>query len=124
MADNIDEIRGANFDWKSAEPFVERVENVQADIDAIMEEAKAKCSPLAEDIKNIKNEAAQAGFRKKPLNALIAHRKHIIKANAIRAKLDEDQQDDYDQMKNALGMLADLPLGQAAQAQAALPDAA
>lgn len=108
-----------NQDWSRAEPFIKRIDSMQSEIDAIMDAAKEECAPLREDIKVIKTEAEDAGFRKRPLNAVIGERRDIRRANARRAKLDEDQRDDYDKIKHALGMLEDLPLGEAALEKAA-----
>ena len=119
-ADNVTPGPGHNTrDWAEAEPFIQRFENLQDQIDGIMAEAREKCAPLREDQKQVKTEAADAGFRKQPFAGVIRERKHIRKANAIRAKLHEEQQEDYDQIKNALGMLADLPLGEAVTQKAA-----
>lgn len=88
--------------FKAAGPFVDRVLNVQADIDAIMDKAKEECEPLREDIKVIKGEALDAGFQKKVFNTYISRRKDLLKIEKRRMNLDEEHRDNLDQMTFAL----------------------
>ena len=101
-------------DMSKAKEFIERIESVQGEINDIMAEAKARCEPKREDIKAIKKEAADTGIQRRPFNAVLAVRKAEAKAESIRANLDEDHQTFFDNLRHALGDLADLPLGQAA----------
>ncbi len=111
MNDNVTTIGQNTIAAAKFEPFITRHENEQSEIDKIMEEAKKKCQPHRENQKTIKDEAADAGFRKQPFNGVLKERKLIRKANEIRSKMADDQTDDYDQMKHALGMQMELPLG-------------
>ena len=113
--DDGEVIAGRNgFDKDEVQSFVDRVENVDAKIDEIMEKAKKDCQPHRDDIKEIKNDASDEGLAKKPFNALLRRRKLLRKAEAVEDALNEQQKDDFIHMAHALGDLADTPLGQAA----------
>lgn len=108
------------FDASVAPEYIERVEALQAEIDAIMADARGQCDPLREDIAAVKKEAHEnANIPRRALNAKIAERKARRKAEAIRANLSEDQQNDFDQLSHALGDFVETELGKAAQAKAA-----
>lgn len=94
--------------------LLDRIANVQKDIDGTMDAAKAECAPLREDIGNIKKEANEAGFSRKEFNALVRKDRLEKQIEAIPSQLDEEQKERYDDMLLALGELKDLPLGQAA----------
>lgn len=102
------------FDPDITKSFVERVENLQGEIDAIMEKAREACQPMRDDIKEVIKEAAAAGYAKKPFRALISKRRKLSQAEAIGSELNDDQKETLEQMQHALGMLSDLPLGEAA----------
>jgi len=72
-----------------------------------IEAREAEKQEIADDIKDIYKEADSAGFDTKALRAIIRERKQDA---AERAEL-EAIKDTY---RAALGMLSDLPLGQAA----------
>ena len=110
MNDNVTSIGHNTIAAAKFEPFIGRHENEQAEIDKIMAQARKDCQPHRDNQKTIKDEAADAGFRKQPFNAVLKERKLIRKANEIRAKLADEQKDDYDQMKHALGMQMELDL--------------
>lgn len=115
MNDNVTPIAGHNgIDQKALEGFISRAENVDAEIDKIMAEAKEKCQPFRDDLKVIKNEAADDGFPKKSFAAALKHRRLKRKADTAGDKLNEGLKNDYEQMLFALGDLAETPLGQAA----------
>lgn len=103
---------------KTAKSFLERIESVQADIDKIKADAAEECAPLYDDIASIKREAHDAGIPRREFNSLISERKLLKKAEALRASLSEDQQHNFDQMKLALGDLAETELGRAARRRA------
>jgi uncharacterized protein (UPF0335 family) len=81
---------------KHLKSFVERIER--------LEEEKAG---LAEDIRNLYKEAKDSGFDTKALRAIVRMRKEDAQKRA-------EHQDILETYMHALGMLADLPLGQAA----------
>jgi hypothetical protein len=63
-------------------------------------------------------EAEKAGIPKREFRAVMRTRQLENKLEAIRDGLQADEQETFDQIRNALGDLADLPLGQAALAKA------
>lgn len=109
-----DETAPANSEGAKLRQFLDRVKNVQAEIDSIMDAAKAECAPLREDIAAIKKEANEAGFPRKELNAVARRERLANQIEGIRANLDDQQKERYDVMVHALGQLAGLPLGEAA----------
>lgn len=113
-ATGTEAIRGNGFDKEKTTSFVERIEELQDEIDGLMADAKDECAPKREDIASIKKEAHDAGLPRKELNAVIAKRRVLRRIEARRAKLSEGQQDNFDQIEVALGMFSDTPLGRAA----------
>ncbi|MBX3490874.1 hypothetical protein [Parvibaculum sp.] len=107
---------GSNgYDKKKLEGYVSECEEAQTEIDEIMQAAKDKCAPLREQIADIKKAANEDdGIPRKEFNAVLQERRLRRKADGVRDKLSAEQQDQFDLMKQALGMLADTPLGQAA----------
>lgn len=102
------------FDPEKANKFVEAIEEQDDKIAEIMADAREACQPHKDQIKDIKNTAAEEGFAKKPLNAVLAKRKHLRKADNADVALNDGQKDDFEQIQHALGMLAETPLGQSA----------
>lgn len=103
------------YDAKKLTGYCEEIEGQQAKIDAIMQEAKDKCAPMREEITAIKKAANENdGIPRREFNAVLQVRKLDRKSEQVRETLSEEQQDEFDQMCLALGMLADTPLGQAA----------
>lgn len=98
-------LRGNGFDPEKTRSFVERIEELQAEIDDIMAKAKDEAAPLREDIGEVKKEAHESGLPRKELNAAISKRRLLKKAEAIRANLSEEQQDNLDKIEQALGTL-------------------
>lgn len=86
----------------------EQLRSVIERIERLEEEKKG----IADDIKDIYSEAKGNGFDVKALRAIVRLRKQ----DEAKRKEHEALVDTY---KNALGMLADLPLGQAAIERAA-----
>ncbi len=68
-------------------------------------------------IADLLDRAKDAGIPKK----LRKERKHLANARAIRAGLDGEEGETYDMLKDALGGLAETPLGQAAMSAAEKP---
>lgn len=110
----VEAIRGNGYDPELTREFVDRCEEVQGEIDGIMDAAKAKCAPLREDVAAIKKEANDKGLPRAELNAVLRKRRLLRKADGVRGSLSENQQDNFDQLEQALGMLSDTPLGKAA----------
>jgi hypothetical protein len=88
---------------------------------SIMGAAMNKCAQLGRDQNSIVDEAKEDGIPKKEFRMVIGHtrqdrkiEKAREKQEAIREEADPEQQDTFDQLMQAMGMLADTPLGQAA----------
>lgn len=107
---------GNGFDKTKVMGFVSEIEVEQAAIDKIMDAAREACVPHREEIDKVKERAHDAGLPKRELNSIISKRKYLRKAEGVRAKLNEEQQNNFDQLEQALGMLVDTPLGAAAMA--------
>ena len=108
---------GANgrYDEEKTKSFVDRIENLHADIASIMGEALNQCRAVHTDIKIVYQEAKdEAGLPKKVLKKVVKARLLEAKAAAVREDLEAEDQDDFDRIRLALGDFADTPLGQAA----------
>lgn len=73
----------------------------------------AECAALNGDINAIYDAAKGEGVPKKALRKVIKTRELERKVEAIRDDLEGDDQESYDQIRHALGDLADTPLGMA-----------
>ncbi len=89
--------------------YVNSVEEEEAKINAIMAAAAKQCQPHIDEIKAIKKAAAENGIPKKPLNAKLAERKFLRKAEQVTDALNDDQKDIFAEISLKLG---DLPLFQ------------
>lgn len=85
----------------------DRLRSIVERIERLEDERKA----LASDIKDVYTEAKSGGFDPKVIRLLLAERRRTA------TEVDEEQAL-LDVYKRALGMLADLPLGQAAMERA------
>ena len=115
----VSAMRGNGYDSDAVKGFVDRIENVQDEIDETMNAAKEECAPLREDIAQIKKEAHDAGLPLRELNMAITKRRAMRRIDAMREKLSGEQKDNFDQIEKALGMYRELPLMSAALAAAA-----
>lgn len=104
----------ANSEGAKLQNYLNRMASLQADIDEIMDNAKEACAPIRDDMKELKKEAAEAGFEKAIFACHVAYDRSIAKAKRAGRKLSEKQRETYDQQRHSLGQLADLPLGNAA----------
>lgn len=103
---------GNGYDRDKVTGFVERLENLNADKQHIMMDALRDCKSVHEDIKLVYQEAKdEAGIPKKALKNVIKARALEAKAAAVREDLENEDQDNYDLIRQALGDLADTPLG-------------
>jgi uncharacterized protein (UPF0335 family) len=102
------------FDPKKMKSFVGRVENVEKELESLKGRYMSECKALREDIKDIFKEAQVEGVPTRPLKNYIKERQLLRKAEACRENLEADDQDSYDLIKQAMGDLAELPLGKAA----------
>ena len=104
------------YDPEKVAAFYERIENLYSDLATERGEYMAKCKAIREDITDVIDEAKDvAGIPKKVMKAVIKQQQLLEKAEGVRTNL-EDLADEFDQLKHALGLLEDTPLGQAALA--------
>lgn len=109
---------GNGFDPDKCKSFVDRIESLHADIASEMSAALNACKQIHGDIKIVYQEAKdEAGIPKKALKRVIKVRALERKAEEMREELEGEDQDSFDQIRHALGDLADTPLGQAALAE-------
>lgn len=99
---------------KDYKRFVERIENLQGDIDAVDAQAKLDKAPIREDMAEVYKEADESGLDKKALKAVISKRRKLKKAHATFDKLDISEKSNALTIEAALGPFIDTPLGQAA----------
>lgn len=98
---------------------VDRIENLLAKKDGLHMDYMAECSVIAGDIKDIYTEAKSAwGIPTRALKTVIKSRIMERKLDALRNDLEGDDQESFDQIRHALGDLADLPLGEVVTAKA------
>lgn len=111
---------GPGFDPQIVGGFVRRIENVMDELLSERGSYMAACKALRGDITDILTEASQAGVPRRELKAAIKARELARKIDALRAGV--ELVETYDDIRRALGDLADTPLGQAASRGAAGPN--
>jgi uncharacterized protein (UPF0335 family) len=110
------ETKPANDD---AAKYVERIENINMQIERIMDDARAECADLKTDKSQVLKDAKGVGHSTKVINAAVKERKTKRKIEADRNKLGMADRDRLDMILHALGDLKDTPLGNAAMQAAA-----
>ncbi len=105
------------FDKTKTERFVKEIERHFETLASYQGEYMARCRPIREAIAGCYDAAKEAGIPRKELRAVVKERKFLKQIEANRAKLEADEQETLDQIKFALGMLSDLPLGEATLAR-------
>jgi hypothetical protein len=114
-ADKSKMVGSNGFDPELLKSMVVECEEHDEAMEEIMRKAREACQPHVDEIKAIKKRAAEENHvPKKVFSAALRERKLLRKAGAVRGSLSDEQADTYDHVKHALGMLADMPLGQAA----------
>jgi hypothetical protein len=126
MTDGNGEARGTNsFDKQVAQSFVDRLLNLHGELDKLRSEHMLAAKEVRGDMKEVAQEAADAGIGKKALKGFIKKALLERKIDAIPNGMDEQDEMDYDKLIQALGEdYAALPLGQAALAKVEQPAAA
>lgn len=115
----VSAFRGNGFDPSIAHSFVSRVENLHGDLATEKSEFMTRCKVIHSDIKEVLTEAKNAGIPKKALKNVIKHRALLNKVEDVRNDLEGEDQDNFDQLLNALGNFAGTDLGAAAVERAA-----
>lgn len=96
--------------------FKADIERLEAEMDVFKAEHMARCKKQRELINGYYDRARDAGIPVKALKTEIKATKLEKRANALRDALEDDDADSLEMIREALGTLADLPLGQAAMA--------
>lgn len=102
-----------------AQPFVERIENLNKDLEKLKADYMNECKVVRGDIKEVVTEAKDKGVTSKALKGIVKYRALERKKNAIGDGLDIDEQSQFETLVAALGQLGGTPLGDAATAAAA-----
>jgi uncharacterized protein (UPF0335 family) len=121
MADKQPETPATNgFDPAALQAYVDRIENLQAEIDDIAFEAREKTQPLREDIAAVKREAVDAGLGRTELAAVIRKRRLEHKSAHVGDSLDLAERSNFEQYMASLDRLAEQmgPLAEAARDRA------
>ena len=110
---------GANSLEGIAAPFVERIENVMGDLASLKGTYMNECKGFREDIKEIVDEAKDAGVPKKALKGIVKYREMERKQAALADGMKPDDADAFETLVAALGQLDGIPLAEAAKSAAA-----
>lgn len=109
------------FDPDVLNSIVGRIEQVFVELDSLRGTYMQDCKSFREDIANLYDEAKARGVPPKSLKKAVKARELNRKIEALREDLDLVDRETYDQIRHALGDLADTPLGDAALNKAARP---
>jgi len=100
-----------------AEPFLQRIESLDADRQTEHAGYMARCRTIASDIKQVFQQAKAEGIAVRALRGVVKRRKLERKIAAIPAALDDvDDAAQYDALAEAFGV--DTPMGQHAAKEA------
>lgn len=94
--------------------FVERVERLNNDVNLEKTACKEAVTGIRADINSVLAEAEKAGVPKKAVKMVVKQREAERKAAAARKAMTAFELDAVDNIRLALGDLAELPLGRAA----------
>jgi len=113
------ESSGTNgFDPKTANQFLSDIRRLEAEMESKKGEYMAWCKRQRELINGIYDRAKDSGIPKRPLKTYVKRAKLLERAEALIEGLEEEDQDLFEQLEEALGDYKDTPLGQAAMKQA------
>lgn len=99
------------FDATILKRFVGEIEKHHYQIASYKGEHAQRVKSVQEMISDIYDRAKDSGIPKKQLKAVIRERDLLKKIEGLREDMEDEQAETFDQIKHALGMLADLPLG-------------
>lgn len=103
------------LDAKVVKSLVERIENLNEKIVAEHMAYMGRIGEIKEDIGEVYDEGKNKGIPKRALKLNVKRRELEAKVEALREDLeDQDDIDQYDLVRHALGDLADTEIGQAA----------
>jgi hypothetical protein len=90
------------FEPQKVEEVVKRIENLAGELDSQKSEYMLGCRDIRSDIKNVYDEALEAGIAKSVLKAKIKERMLRKKVANCRSTLEAEQIDMFDQVSSAL----------------------
>jgi uncharacterized protein (UPF0335 family) len=88
-----------------AEPYVNRIETLHADLKSLRGKYMADCKVVREDIKEIYTEVKSAGLPVKAIKGVVKYRELERKQDEIASGLDMAEQADYGTLIETLGDL-------------------
>jgi hypothetical protein len=110
----MSEDTGNKIDEEKAQRFVDEIERCFVELLSERGTYMARCKPIHERIGDWKDRAKDDGIPKKALNTILKERDLIRKIEALNEDLEDDDADQVEMLRNALGPYGDLPLGRAA----------
>lgn len=113
-ADDAKRAKTNGYDADRVKAIVGKIEGYFDDLASEQGTYMQRCRSIRENIAAAYEEAKAFGLPKKELRAVVKARDLEGKAKAIRDAMEEEQAETYDQIRFALGDLADTPLGGAA----------
>lgn len=102
------------FDAAVLKRFVGEIDKFKEAMASRQGEYMKFCRDQRELISGVFDRAKDAGIPRVELRAVLKERDLQKKIENLREELEEDQAETFDQIKHALGMLSDLPLGEVA----------
>ena len=102
------------FDPKQLNGYLSEIDVNDIEIERLKEDCKRECEPYRERIKDIIKAAKDAGINMAAFKVVLAEHRAEKRIDRRIAALDMADRADYEAMVDALGLLADTPLGEAA----------
>jgi uncharacterized protein (UPF0335 family) len=111
---------GHNGLGEAAKGYIKRIEALLGDLEDEKESYQERAEEIREDIKLVYAEAQHDGVPVKELKAAVKARKLERRAASVRDGLGMSERETFDQIRHALGDLADTPLGGAVLERASM----
>lgn len=106
---------GSNgFDPEQLERYLDEIDKADDQLLSLKSEHMQKCKGPRGRIRETMKSAKEAGLNMSALRTIVAEHRSKRKIEEKIAALEADDQADYEAMREALGGLADMPLGEAA----------
>lgn len=102
------------FDPKQLNGYLSEIDVADVEIERLKADCKDECAPHRERIKDILTAAKDDGINMKAFRVVLAEHRAEKRLDRKIEALDIADRADYGAMVDALGMLADTPLGEAA----------
>ena len=110
------------FDPSVLKRFVGEIDKFKDAIASRQGEYMKFCRDQRDLISGVFDRAKDAGIPRAELKVVLKERDLQRKIEALRDNFEDDQAETYDQIKLSLGMISDLPLGQASLARSSAID--